>query len=125
MILVDTSVWVDHLRVGDAQLAGLLERGNVVMHPFVVGEIACGSLADRGLVLELLQGLPSATVAESNEVLGFIERHELHGRGIGYVDVHLLASAALTEDVTLWTRDKRLLSAAQALGCAFLDASAH
>jgi predicted nucleic acid-binding protein len=125
MILVDTSVWVDHLRAGDAQLADLLERGLVVMHPFIVGEIACGSLADRGLVLELLRDLPAASVAESDEVLGFIDRHELHGRGIGYVDVHLLASAALSEGTQLWTRDKRLLATAQALGSAFQDASAH
>ena len=125
MILVDTSVWVDHLRTGDDQLADLLERRHVVIHPFVVGEIACGSLADRGLVLELLQDLPAAAVAESDEVLGFIDRHELHGKGIGYVDVHLLAAVALTGDTKLWTRDKRLLAAAQALGCAFEDASAH
>ena len=125
MILVDTSVWVDHLRAGDARLAALLDRAQVVMHPFVVGEIACGSLADRVLVLELLQDLPAAAVAQSEEVLGFIDRHELHGRGIGYVDVHLLASVALTSETKLWTRDKRLLAAAQALGCAFQDTSAH
>ena len=95
------------------------------MHPFVVGEIACGSLADRQVVLELLQDLPTVSVAEPNELLGFIDRHELHGKGIGYVDVHLLASVALTEDTLLWTRDKRLLLAAQALSCAFQDASSH
>ena len=125
MILVDTSVWVDHLRAGDAQLADLLKRAQVAMHPFVVGEIACGSLADRSLVLELLQTLPAASVAESEEVLGFVERHELHGKGIGYVDVHLLASVALTEGGKLWTRDKRLRVAAEALGCALQDATAH
>ena len=125
MILVDTSVWVDHLRAGDAQLADLLKRAQVAMHPFVVGEIACGSLADRSLVLELLQTLPAASVAESEEVLGFVERHELHGIGIGYVDVHLLASVALTEGGKLWTRDKRLRVAAEALGCALQDATAH
>jgi predicted nucleic acid-binding protein len=124
LILVDTSVWVDHLRVGDAQLADLLERAQVLMHPFVVGEIACGSLGDRGLVLELLQDLPAASVAESDEVLGFIERHELHCKGIGCIDVHLLASVALTENTRLWTRDKRLLMAAEALGCAFRDVNA-
>ena len=125
MILVDTSVWVDHLRSGDAQLIDLLERAQVVMHPFVVGEMACGSLGDRSSVLELLQDLPAASVAESEEVLGFIERHVLHGKGIGYVDVHLLASVALTEGTKLWTRDKRLLVAAQAQGCAFPDTTAH
>ena len=124
MILVDTSVWVDHLQRGDAELAGLLERGSVVVHPFVVGELACGSLADRATVLELLQDMPMAVVAESDEVLGFIERHRLHGRGIGYVDVHLLASTALTRGATLWTRDLRLRAAAEALGCAYPDANA-
>ena len=119
MILVDTSVWVDHLRRGDAQLVDLLERAMVVMHPFVVGEIACGSLGDRSSVLELLQSLPAVAVAESAEVLGFIEHRGLHGKGVGYVDAHLLASVALTEGATLWTRDKRLRGAAQALGCAF------
>ena len=125
MILVDTSVWVDHLRSGDAQLADLLERAQVVMHPFVVGEMACGSLGDRSSILELLRDLPAASVAESEEVLGFIERRVLHGKGIGYVDVHLLASVALTEGTKLWTRDKRLQLAAQALGCAFQDTTAH
>lgn len=116
MILVDTSVWVDHLRRGDEGLAGLLERGAVLMHPFVVGEIACGSLADRQPILELLQDLPAAVVAEHGEVLPFIERHGLHGKGIGYVDVHLLASVALTDGARLWTRDKRLRLAAEELG---------
>lgn len=125
MILVDTSVWVDHLRVGDAQLVDLLERANVVMHPFVVGEMACGSLRDRLSILELLQDLPAAAAAEGEEVLGFIERHVLHGKGIGYVDVHLLASVALTEGAKLWTRDKKLRVVAQALGCAFQDSPPH
>jgi predicted nucleic acid-binding protein len=123
--LVDTSVWVDHLRSGDAQLAGLLERGGVVMHPFVIGEIACGSLTHRSAILELLQELPTAAVAESEEVLGFIERHALHGKGIGYVDAHLLASVALTQGASLWTRDKRLQVAADDLGCSWQDTSSH
>jgi predicted nucleic acid-binding protein len=125
LILVDTSVWVDHLRSGDAQLAALLERGAVLMHPFVVGEIACGSLSDRSSILELLEDLPAAGVAEGEEVLAFIERHVLHGKGIGYVDVHLLASVALTEGASLWTRDKRLRIAAEDLGRAFRDATSH
>ena len=124
MILVDTSVWVDHLRRGDAQLVDLLERSAVVIHPFVVGEIACGRLSDRALTLELLQQLPMAIVAESDEVLGYIERHNLHGKGIGYIDVHLLASAAIG-GTKLWTRDKRLGAVARELGCALPDASAH
>jgi predicted nucleic acid-binding protein len=125
LILVDTSVWVDHLRRGDAQLVDLLERTQVIMHPFVVGEIACGSLRERSSILELLQGLPSAVVAEGEEVLGFIEHHVLHGKGIGYVDVHLLASVALTEGAILWTRDDSLRRVAAALGCALRDAAPH
>jgi predicted nucleic acid-binding protein len=125
LILVDTSVWVDHLRRGDAQLAESLERGTVVMHPFVIGEIACGSLTDRSSMLQLLQDLPMAAVADSDEVLGFIERHSLHGKGLGYVDVHLLASVALTDRTKLWTRDKRLRVAADDLDCAHPDATAH
>ena len=96
----------------------------MIMHPFVVGEIACGSLADRALILDLLQHLPMALVAESHEVLGYIERHNLHGKGIGYVDVHLLASAAIG-GTKLWTRDKRLDAVARELGCALRDAIAH
>jgi predicted nucleic acid-binding protein len=125
LILVDTSVWVDHLRSTDAQLAELLERQQVAMHPFVIGEIACGSLKKRASVFELLTELPTAVLAEADEVLGFIERHALYGKSIGYVDAHLIASAALTEDAKLWTRDKRLLAVAQKLGCAFQDSSVH
>lgn len=125
MILVDTSVWVDHFRVGDAQLADLLERGHVVMHPIVVGEIACGSLRARQAVLELLRDLPVAAVAESAEVLGFIEHHALHGKGVGYVDAQLLASVALGPGTRLWTRDKRLGTAATAMGFAFAETNAH
>ena len=118
MILVDTSVWVDHLRRTDPGLVALLERSAVVMHPFVVGEIACGTLRDRELVLELLQDLPAAVVATDVEVMQFIERQALYGKGIGYVDVHLLASVALTGGTRLWTRDQRLRQAAAALGFA-------
>jgi predicted nucleic acid-binding protein len=124
VILVDTSVWVDHLRRGDARLVDLLERANVIMHPFVVGEIACGSLHDRVSILELLQDLPAVAVAEGDEVLGFIDRHVLHGKGVGYIDVHLLASVALTEGAKIWTRDKKLRLVAEMLGCAYQD-SAH
>ena len=118
MILVDTSVWVDHLRGGDAALAELLERGAVLGHPFVIGEIACGNLSDRGAILALLQHLPQAVVAEADEVLAFINRHKLHGKGIGYVDAHLLAATALTGGARLWTRDRRLEVVARELGCA-------
>lgn len=121
MILVDTSVWVDHLRRGDPGLVDLLERSIVIMHPFVVGEIACGTLHNRDSILELLQDLPAAVVAEGGEVLRFIEVHALHGKGIGWVDVHLLASVLLTHGTRLWTRDKKLRSVAQTMGLAFQD----
>jgi len=123
LILVDTSVWVDHLRIGNAQLAGLLEANAVLIHPYIVGEIACGSLTDRAWTLELLQQLPMADVAEPVEVLAYIELKCLHGKGIGYVDVHLLASTAIA-GVALWTLDKKLRTLARQLGCA-MPASAR
>lgn len=122
MILVDTSVWVDHLRRRDAQLVDLLGANSVLMHPFVVGEIACGSLADRALTLDLLLSLPAALVAEPDEALIYLDQHGLHGKGIGYIDVHLLASTAIS-GAKLWTRDKRLRLVARELGCALTDAS--
>lgn len=112
MILADTSVWVDHLRRIDPQLDVLLKARRVVMHPFVIGEIALGNLAKRETILASLRDMPAATVATDDEVLDFIERFGLAGRGIGYTDAHLLASARLTEDTLLWTRDKRLALAA-------------
>jgi predicted nucleic acid-binding protein len=125
LIVVDTSVWVDHLRRGDTQLIALLESAKVATHPFVIGEIACGSLADRQTVLALLQDLPMATVADNDEVLAYIERHRLFGKGIGYVDAHLLAAVALTNGATLWTRDKRLHAAAESLGSAYAGSGTH
>jgi hypothetical protein len=116
LILVDTSVWVDHLWRGDAGLVALLERAEVLMHPFVLGEIACGSLRDRASILELLQDLPAAVVASPEEVLKFIKVQALHGKGVGYVDVHLLASVALTAGARLWTRDARLRRIADLMG---------
>jgi len=118
LILVDTSVWIDHLRVGDAILAGLLDRGQVLGHPFVVGELATGGLRQREIILHALRGLPQAMVAHDPEVLDFIERETLFGSGLGYVDVHLLAAVRLTPDALLWTRDKRLLTAAERLSVA-------
>ncbi|WP_123103174.1 type II toxin-antitoxin system VapC family toxin [Acidithiobacillus sulfuriphilus] len=115
MILVDTSVWIDHLRRNDSMLAVALEAGQVLMHPFILGELACGTLANRAEVLALLGNLPAAPVATAGEALGYIERHRLMGRGIGYIDVHLLAATALADDATLWTRDKRLAVVAEAL----------
>jgi len=119
MILVDTSVWVDHLRVGDESLSALLNGTRVMMHPFVLGELACGNLRHRTEVLTLLKALPQATVARDEEVLFFIERQALMGRGIGYVDVHLLAAVALDGASRLWTRDKRLHALAGELGLAY------
>ncbi len=118
MILVDTSVWVDHFRRGDSTLAELLDRGRVATHPFVVGELACGSLTDRTSIIDLMRQLPKAPVAENDEVLAFIDHHRLFGKGIGYVDAHLLASTALSHHGSIWTRDKRLLAAAEDLGLA-------
>ena len=112
MILVDTSVWIDHLHHGDAVLAGLLDRGDVLAHPFVIGELALGRLHQRDIVLRLLQDLPQANVARDGEVLRFINRQALFGLGIGYIDAHLLAAVRLTPDALLWTHDKRLAAAA-------------
>ena len=108
MILVDTSVWIDHLKTGDDNLARLLEAGRVLMHPFVLGELALGSLRNRQTILELLGQLPRAEMATDQEVLSLIEAETLHGTGIGLIDAHLLASAKLTAGSSLWTRDKRL-----------------
>ncbi len=119
MILVDTSVWVDHLRAGDARLAELLESSTVAMHPMVLGELACGNLNDRETLLALWRNLPQLTVAADAEILFLLERHRLWGRGIGYIDVHLLTSASLNPDARLWTRDKRLQESAEQLELAF------
>jgi predicted nucleic acid-binding protein len=115
VILVDTSVWVEHLRRGLPRLATRLQEGEALIHPWVIGELACGTLRNRQEVLELLQGLPAATVASDSEVLLLIERGHLMGRGIGYVDVHLLASARLSH-CRLWTQDRRLAAVAEELG---------
>ena len=117
MILIDTSVWVDHLRAGDAQVADVLRSTGVLMHPFVLGEIALGNLVQRVLVLGSLADLPQAVVATDAEVMEFIERAGLPGAGIGYVDAHLLASARLTS-ARIWTRDRRLSAAAVRMGLA-------
>ncbi|MDO9386542.1 MAG: type II toxin-antitoxin system VapC family toxin [Thiobacillus sp.] len=123
MILLDTSVWIDHLRQGDAQVASALQSGLMLTHPFVIGELACGQLKSRAEILGLLAALPQARVAQEQEVLFFIERHGLMGRGIGYIDAHLLTATALTEGARLWTRDKRLDSLARELELAYLNAA--
>jgi predicted nucleic acid-binding protein len=118
VILVDTSVWVDHLRGGDKTLADLLNTGRLLMHPFVIGELALGNLQPRDLVLRTLLDLPRASVATDQEVLRFIDQHGLFGLGIGYVDAHLLAAVRLTAAASLWTRDRRLSAVATRLGLA-------
>ena len=115
MVLVDTSVWVAHLRQGNIGLEELLTEGQVLSHPFIVGELACGNLQHRAEILTDLAALPQAILASHGEVLQFIETNRLVGRGLGYVDVHLLASARLS-GVSLWTLDKRLQNAALNLG---------
>ncbi len=111
MILADTSVWVEHLRNGSARLQGLLNDGLVLVHPFVVGELALGRLKRRSEILGLLEELPQAEAASHDEVIEFVDRHELAGSGVGWIDVHLLVSVALI-GVALWTLDRRLARAA-------------
>ena len=118
MVLVDTSIWVTHLRQGSRQLEKLLMDAEVMCHPFIVGELACGNLKNRNQIISLLQSLPKASAIEFDEFLFFIDRNQLMGKGIGFVDIHLLASAQLT-GVPLWTSDKRLKSAANQLDLAF------
>jgi hypothetical protein len=115
VILVDTSVWVDHLRAGDDELVDLLHAGEVACHPFVVGELACGRVRNRDEILTLLSSLPVLPKAGDAEVLAFISRQRLMGRGLGLVDVHLLASCLLAH-APLWTRDGKLAEAAAHLG---------
>jgi predicted nucleic acid-binding protein len=118
VILVDTSVWIDHLRKNEAGMRRLLGMGQVLSHPSVIGELAMGSFKRRDLLLSELGDLPSANIAEHDEVLHFVSRHRLFGLGIGYIDAHLLASARLMPGTLLWTRDRRLLEAASKLSLA-------
>jgi predicted nucleic acid-binding protein len=115
MVLVDTSVWVAHLRAGNIGLEALLNNGHVVCHPFIVGELACGNLKNRSEILSLLQALPMAAIVDHEEVMQFIENHALMGKGLGYIDMHLIASAILTK-VPLWTLDERLNVVSSKLG---------
>jgi predicted nucleic acid-binding protein len=121
MILVDTSVWIDHLAHGDARLQTLLEDGEVLAHPFVIGEIALGSLPRRHETLSALQALPAIDIASPDEAMAFLHGEQLFGMGIGYVDLQLLASIRLEPAARLWTRDKRLLQVAVKLKLAAFD----
>lgn len=123
MILPDTSVWIDHLRVADGQLTQILARKNALCHPFVIGEIALGAIPKRESVLRLLRALRQPQIATHDEVLQFIEQHSLFRRGIGFVDAHLLASVLLTPEARLWTRDKRLRAIATELGVCITPAA--
>lgn len=118
MILVDTSVWVGHLRDGNERLSALLSGGEVLGHPFVIGELALGHIRQRDPVLRAYRRLPPVTVAADQEVLRFIDRQALFGRGIGYVDAHLLTAARLSPGAKLWTHDRRLHAVAAELGLA-------
>lgn len=114
MILVDSSIWMEHFRKVNERLVALLEAEEVCVHPFIIGEIACGNLKNRKEIISLLHALPSVRKAGDDEILFFVETHNLHGRGMGLIDVHLLASCFL-EDCFLWTGDKRLQAAAAKL----------
>ena len=114
MVLVDTSIWISHFREGNSHLKELLEDESVACHPFIIGELACGGLKNRNEIISLLKALPQVQTAESDEILQFIENKRLFGTGLGFVDVHLLASALLTRAL-LWTADKPLQRAAAKL----------
>jgi len=118
MVLVDTSVWVSHLRVGDPRLAALLQEAEVACHPFVIGELACGNIKNRKRILSLLEALPATPVIMQEEFLHFVAAHGLAGKGLGFVDVHLLASARLVR-MPMWTDDKRLRATARELNLSF------
>jgi predicted nucleic acid-binding protein len=115
VILADTSVWIDYLSAGDARLAVELSRGNILTHAYVQGELALGSYQHRAKVLAAIDALPSARLARADEVRVLIEHRSLYGRGIGYVDTHLIASVLITPNAMLWTRDKRLRLVAESL----------
>jgi predicted nucleic acid-binding protein len=125
VILVDTSIWVDHLRAGNKTLTALLNAGIVLAHPFVIGELALGNVRQREIVLKALSDLPQACLATEAEVLHFIDRHALFGCGIGYIDAHLLAAVQLTAGAELWTNDRRLRGVAIQLGVARLVPASH
>lgn len=118
MVLVDTSVWVDHFRRDNRRLKKILLDEGVLCHPFVIGELACGHLRERTVILKLLQNLPQSVLATNDEVLTFIEARELSGKGIGFIDAHLLASCSLGKTL-LWTLDKKLKTLARLQGISY------
>jgi len=122
MVLADSSVWIDHLRFAEPQLERLLRTGDVLGHPMVSGELALGNIKNRMQVLEDIDNLGQAIAATDEEVRRFIENHRLFGRGVGYIDAHLLVAVQLTPDAVLWTRDKRLREVAQELRMGFEEA---
>lgn len=119
MILVDTSIWIDHLRCRDIRLINLLDRSQVLAHPFIIGELACGNLSKRDEILKLLADLPQPPVASPAEALRFIESNKLMGQGVGYLDIHLLAATTLAENALIWTGDKRLYRIASKMKLVF------
>lgn len=119
MILADTSVWIDHFRAGDKMLADLLERGQIVIHPWIVGELALGNLRNRDFTIDLLNGLPHVSIVDHQFLLNLISQERLHGLGVGYVDLQLMAAVRDTPDTLLWTRDRRLDGIAARLGMRF------
>ena len=115
MILVDTSVWIDHFRQASHTLSDLLEHDEVILHPFILGELACGNLRNRKEIIALLHALPVVSKADDDEIIFFIERHALMGRGVGLIDMHLLASCHI-EKCSIWTKDRRLKGIAIEMG---------
>lgn len=124
MVLVDTSVWVDHLRGGQSGLTALLNEGDVICHPFIIGELACGGLKNRDEIVSLLKALPVSVVAEHDEVMKFIDDHKLMNLGLGYIDINLLVSALLT-GVAIWTLDKKLEEISKQFGIFFQQQKRH
>lgn len=116
MILVDTSIWIDHFRHGDAELRKIIEDDRLLCHPVVIGELALGNLRDRDAIMAFLAAQPEALIASHDEVMVMIDQHSIFSMGIGYTDAHLLASALIDRRSILWTRDKRLAAAAQKAG---------
>lgn len=118
MVLVDTSIWISHLRKGNSQLHDLLMEGKVACHPFIIGELACGNIKNRKEILALLEALPKTELAGHDEILYFIEQHQQMGKGLGYIDTHLLASTQLS-GIYLWTMDNNLKDAGDELNLSF------